>query len=95
MHSVLTQGPLDIVAAAVTPAVMVSATAILISGVNSKHQALADRLRLLTAEFRNPLTADARRQNVLAQMKLFRRRLKYVTLSHVACMSRRRVSFLW
>ena len=62
---------------------MVSATAILISGVNAKHQALADRLRLLMAEFRHPQTPEARKQNVLAQVKLFRRRLKYATVSHL------------
>ncbi len=77
------QGPLGVVAVAVTPVVMVSATAILIGGVSAKHQALADRLRLLMAEFRSPQTSEARKQSVLAQVKLFRRRLKYATLSHL------------
>lgn len=83
LDSVLMQGPLGIVATAVTPVVMVSATAILIGGVNAKHQALADRVRLLMAEFRNPQTSEARKRNVLMQVKLFRRRLRYATLSHL------------
>ncbi len=77
------QGPLGVVAAAVTPVFMVSATAILIGGVSAKHQALADRLRLLMTEYRYPQTSEARKQNVLAQVKLFRRRLRYATLSHL------------
>ncbi len=76
-------GPLGVVTIALTPVVLVSATAILIGGVNAKHQALADRLRLLMAEFRNPRTSETRRQNVLLQVKLFRRRLQYATLSHL------------
>jgi len=39
--------PLQVLAAAVTPVVMVSATAILISGVNSRYISISDRMRSL------------------------------------------------
>jgi hypothetical protein len=39
--------PLRVLAAAVTPVVMVSAAAILISGVNSRYISISDRMRSL------------------------------------------------
>jgi hypothetical protein len=51
--------PLQVVASAVTPVVLVSATAILIGGVNARHVAIADRIRSLTAEFRNAATISS------------------------------------
>ncbi len=84
MDPLQTQGPLALVASAVTPVVMVSATAILISGVNSKHISLADRLRNLTAEYRSPATTERRRQNILAQTMVFQRRLRLATIAHMS-----------
>ncbi len=52
----LIDDPLQVVASAVTPVVLVSATAILIGGVNSRHISISDRIRSLTAEYRNPGT---------------------------------------
>ncbi len=78
------QGPLSIIALAVTPAVMISATAILIGTVSSKHGAMADRLRVLTAEYRMPDVAAERRRSIERQCGLFQRRLKMTTNAHLA-----------
>ncbi len=83
LDQVITQGPLAVVAAAVTPVVMISATAILIGGVSAKHQSLSDRLRALTAEYRLPETSDHRKAGIRTQLRLFRRRVRYVTLAHL------------
>ncbi len=78
------QGPLSIIALAVTPAVMISATAILIGTVSTKHGAMADRLRALMAEYRTPDVTAERRRNIEQQCGLFQRRLKMTTNAHVA-----------
>jgi TRAP-type uncharacterized transport system fused permease subunit len=71
------------IAAAVTPVVMISANAILIGAISSKHQSMSDRLRALTAEFRHSDTSDDRRTAISAQLRLFDRRLLWVTWSHI------------
>ena len=78
------EDPLRVITAAVTPVVMISASAILISGINSKHQSLSDRVRGLAAEFRNVNTATDRKQNIRQQIRFFRRRLRYVAIAHIA-----------
>jgi hypothetical protein len=78
------QGPLSIIALAVTPAVMISATAILIGTVSTKHGAMADRLRALMAEYRMPGVAVERRRNIEEQCGLFQRRLRMITKAHLA-----------
>jgi hypothetical protein len=67
--------PLRIVTTAVTPVVMVSATAILISGVNTRYISISDRMRNLSSEFRREPLTDARRINIRRQMIAFMRRL--------------------
>ena len=71
------------ISAAVTPVVMISANAILISAINSKHQSMSDRLRALTAEWRNEATPAARREAIVGELKLFYQRLRWVTWSHI------------
>jgi hypothetical protein len=71
--------PLQVVAAAVTPVVMVSATAILTSGVNARYMAISDRVRNLTREFRESSTAPERRKNIEMQLTIFRRRVHHVS----------------
>ena len=78
------EDPLRVVTAAVTPVVMISASAILISGINSKHQALSDRVRGLAAEFRETDTSMVRKENILDQIRFFRRRLRYVAIAHIS-----------
>ncbi len=67
--------PLQIIASAVTPVVLVSAAAILTSGINSRHMSIADRIRSLTAEHRNPETLPARRNSIDRQLPIFQRRI--------------------
>ena len=74
-----TDGPLQIVAAAVTPVVMVSATAILITGVNARYIAVSDRMRNLTREAREAATAVTRRAAIQRQMRIFQRRVHLVS----------------
>jgi len=71
------------IAAAVTPVVMISANAILIGAISSKHQSMSDRLRSLTAEWRNPDTSAGRRAAIAPQVRLFDERLRWVTWSHI------------
>jgi hypothetical protein len=71
------------ISAAVTPVVMISASAILISAISSKHQSMSDRLRALTAEWRNEATPAARRAVIADQVRLFDRRLRWITWSHI------------
>jgi hypothetical protein len=71
------------ISAAVTPVVMISANAILISAISSKHQSMSDRLRALTAEWRNEVTPAARRDVIAAQVRLFNERLVWITWSHI------------
>jgi hypothetical protein len=62
---------------------MISASAILISAISSKHQSMSDRLRSLTAEWRDAATPVARRNAIADQVKLFDQRLRWVTWSHI------------
>jgi Protein of unknown function (DUF2721) len=71
--------PLKVVATAVSPVVMVSATAILISGVNSRYISISDRVRNLAGEYRRSELTDLRRQVIRAQMVIFHRRLHLVS----------------
>ena len=71
------------ITAAVTPVVMISANAILIGAINSKHQSMSDRLRALTAEWRHPATSSERRAVITFQLRLFDERLRWVTWSHI------------
>jgi hypothetical protein len=71
------------ISAAVTPVVMISANAILISAITSKHQSMSDRLRALTAEWRDAATPMGRREVIVEQLRLFDERLRWVTLSHI------------
>jgi hypothetical protein len=77
--------PLQIVATAVTPVVMVSATAILTSGVNSRYMSISDRVRSLSREFRDPLTPESRRADIREQMTIFVRRVYLISWSIRMC----------
>lgn len=70
------------IAAAVTPVVMISANAILIGTISAKHQAMADRLRVLTAEWRSTDTSAARRDAIHEQVEMFRLRIAWVARAH-------------
>ncbi len=82
MPSEPSTGLLQLITAAVTPVVMISTAATLILGINSKHQSMSDRLRILAAEFRQAETSDARRGVIRQQMRWFERRVHYSALAH-------------
>jgi hypothetical protein len=71
------------ISAAITPVVMISANAILLNAITSKHQSMSDRLRALTAEWRNAATPVTRREAIVDQLRLFDKRLRWVTWSHI------------
>ena len=73
-----TPGTMAAIAAAVTPVVMISANAILIGAISSKHQAMSDRLRTLAAEWRSPGTSGARRESIRSQIHLFTLRIDWI-----------------
>jgi hypothetical protein len=77
--------PLQIVATAVTPVVMVSATAILAGGVNSRYISISDRMRGLSNEYRNPQTTEARRADISKQITIFVRRIYLVAWAIRMC----------
>jgi len=60
--------PLRIITTAVAPVVMVSATAVLISGVNTRYVAISDRVRNLAHEYRGEEITAARKLNIQAQV---------------------------
>ena len=66
---------LSLVSAAATPVVLVTATAILLSGFTAKYNHLSDQVRTLSAEFRQAGTSDARRESIRQQLCYFERRM--------------------
>jgi len=72
----ITSGLLQLISAAVTPVVLISACAALILGVNNKHTAIADRLRTFAAELRGPDRSSDRDAQVSEQIAIFFRRFR-------------------
>src|SRR5271154_2672716 len=72
---------LQVLAAAVTPVVLVSACAILISGVNARYIAISDRMRSLAKEYREKTCDAGRRQVIARQMTTFQLRVRLVSWS--------------
>ncbi len=66
----------DILTTAVAPIVMVSAAGLLFNGVQTKNLHLSDRIRGLMREVRNSETTPDRREQVLAQLVYFDRRMR-------------------
>lgn len=79
----LANGPLSIIGAAVTPVVMISANAILTSGMNTRYSNVADRLRTLLAEYRLIETTEPRRHAIAAQVPLFERRIGWLEFANL------------
>lgn len=77
-----TQAVMAAIASAVTPVVMISANAILIGSISSKHQAMSDRLRALTAEWRSPDSSTLRRDSIKSQVRLFTLRIAWISRAH-------------
>jgi hypothetical protein len=75
-------GFLTLISAAVTPVVMISACAILITGVGTKHAGLSDRVRALTAEMRSLPPESGRRPLVRDQLRMFMRRTSLAWIAH-------------
>jgi Protein of unknown function (DUF2721) len=55
--------------------VLVSATAILISGINSRYISISDRLRSLAHEYRDPACPPDRRAAITREIAAFRHRM--------------------
>lgn len=70
---------LRVLAAAVTPVVLVSAAAILIGTANARYIAISDRMRLLAQEYRNPATLAGRKQVIALEMVTFKLRVRLVS----------------
>src|SRR6202034_4074165 len=76
------QGTMAAIAAAVTPVVMISANAILIGTISSKHQAMSDRVRALTAEWRAPGTSAAGGGAISAGVGVWGSRIAWISRAH-------------
>ena len=61
---------------------MVSASAVLILGINSKHQSMSERIRALSAEFRTAGVSEKRKTVIARQIVCFRRRVRYAAAAH-------------
>ena len=70
---------MQVLAAAVTPVVLVSATAILISGSNSRYISISDRMRALAHEYRDPNCIEQRRITISREMLTFQYRIHLVS----------------
>jgi hypothetical protein len=70
---------MQVLTAAVTPVVLVSATAILISGTNSRYISISDRMRALANEYRDPNCIEQRRMTISREMLTFRHRIHLVS----------------
>jgi hypothetical protein len=70
---------MQVLTAAVTPVVLVSATAILISGTNSRYISISDRMRALAHEYRDPNCIEQRRMTISREMLTFRHRIHLVS----------------
>ncbi len=68
----------DVIATAVAPIVMVSATGLLFIGVQTKNLHLADRVRDLMREYRDAVSSKDkdRREAIRAQIVLFEKRIR-------------------
>ncbi len=73
-----------LIAGALIPATMISASAVLLQGIWAEHRALGDRVRACSSELRLPGTGRPRRQNLLKQLVLFRRRIRLTTAAALA-----------
>ncbi len=82
MQASATPAAMSAIAAAVTPVVMISANAILIGAISAKHQAMSDRVRGLTAEWRAEGSADIRRNEIRQQVELFEHRILWLGRAH-------------
>jgi hypothetical protein len=70
---------LEVLTAAVTPVVLVSATAILISGINSRYISIADRLRALAHEYREASVSETRRAAIVREIVAFEHRMHLIS----------------
>jgi DNA-binding transcriptional regulator YbjK len=70
---------LRVLTAAVTPVVLVSAAAILVSAVNSRYISISDRMRALAQEYRDVSTLPHRRAVIACEMMTFKRRVRLVS----------------
>ena len=61
-----TSDAMQVLTAAVTPVVLVSATAILISGTNARYISISDRIRALAHEYREP-NCTVHLENLISQ----------------------------
>jgi uncharacterized integral membrane protein len=76
-----TNDGMQVLTAAVTPVVLVSATAILISGINSRYIAISDRMRALAHEYRDPNCIEHRRSTISHEMLTFQYRIHLISLA--------------
>jgi hypothetical protein len=74
-----TNDAMQVLTAAVTPVVLVSATAILISGTNSRYISLSDRMRALAHEYRDPNCMHQRRIAIFQELLIFQHRIHLVS----------------
>jgi hypothetical protein len=74
-----TNDAMQVLTAAVTPVVLVSATAILISGTNSRYISISDRIRALAHEYRDPNCMQQRRITISQELLIFQHRIHLVS----------------
>jgi len=73
---------LPIIAAAVSPAILVTAAALIGSGIAQKHAAMGDRIRALSAELRAADLQPSHRDYIQRELPLFAVRVRRVGIAH-------------
>lgn len=81
MNPGVASGLLQLINAAVTPVVLISACAALILGINTKHTAIADRIRIFAGELRGTSDTEERKAQIREEVTVFFRRYRLTWLA--------------
>ncbi len=74
---------LNLISTAVTPIVLISATAILLSNHTNKYNNISTQMRALTHEYRDKATSEARRATLRRQVNFYQRRIHAMWLASI------------
>lgn len=78
---------LNLISTAVTPIVLISATAILLSNHTNKYNNISTQMRALTHEYRDKATSEARRATLRRQVNFYQRRIHAMWVASICLYS--------
>lgn len=74
---------LNLISTAVTPIVLISATAILLSNHTNKYNNISTQMRVLTHEYRDRETSEKRRATLRRELSFYQRRIRAMWMASV------------